>query len=77
MSDIILDLRPLAGDERAHRLKQAIDQAGPVDTLNIRVEMVNAHETDELFEVLEENGFDVQPKGGHESTYNITARRIH
>ncbi|MDA8236023.1 MAG: hypothetical protein M0Z31_14755 [Clostridia bacterium] len=76
MSDVFVDLRKAAGQDRASRLMQIIPQIGSVDILNITVERLDAHETDEILEVLVENGFEYQPKGGEEA-YNIVARRIH
>jgi len=76
MSDVNIDLRKAAGHDKASRLLKIIPQIGPVDVLNITVDRLDAHETDEILEVLNENGFDYQPKGEAEA-YNIVARRIH
>ncbi|MHB8171301.1 MAG: hypothetical protein ACYDG6_07135 [Thermincolia bacterium] len=76
MSDVFVDLRKAAGLDKATRLMQIIPQIGSVDILNITVDGLDAHETDEILEVLAENGFEYQPKGGTEA-YNIVARRVH
>lgn len=77
MSNINVDLRRLAIDEHAHRLKQAMDQAGSVDTLNITMDQINGQSSNELIELLSENGYAVQPRDGQEQTYNISAHRFH
>lgn len=77
MSKINVDLRRLAGEERTHRLKQAIDHAGSVDTLNIAIDPVDDRENIDLFEVLSANGYAVQTQSDQEQAYNISAHRFH
>lgn len=77
MGDIRLDFRNVGSEwERAHRLMEVLPQVGSVDTINITLNRLDRTETGRWLEILEENGFDYQPKGGEEEYY-IIARRIH
>ncbi|MFZ5627255.1 MAG: hypothetical protein ACOY3H_07950 [Bacillota bacterium] len=76
MSDWQLDLRNLHGQKKVERVKEVVSQVGPVDTLNIVFDRVDPVFTDEVVDILEENGFAWQPKGSEEGYY-IQARRLH
>lgn len=78
MSDIRLDFRPTLGDYAHHQLLDVINRTTVGDTLTITIEAADSDspQADELLEILDDNGFDYQSKGGHfGDQYSIIARR--
>ncbi len=75
MGYVYTSFRPEVSMDDAERLKAMLPTVGVDDTLDIAVENSDAHQTDVLYEVLEQQGFDYQPKGGHGTSYHILARR--
>lgn len=75
MSDITLDLRPPLGGRRQQQVMAAIEHAGHDGHLTIIVDRRDAHESDEIFRLLDEHNFDYQPKTGADGAYEIRARR--
>lgn len=75
MSDITLNFRPEIEPNDIHTLMTVLPRIGQDEHLTIVVERTDAHKTDELVEILEDNGFDYQPRGGHDDEYSIVARR--
>jgi len=74
LADIYLELRPAIRSDQIRQLRDTIPEIGSEDRLVIRVERSDAHQTDAVFDLLDESGFDYQPKGGEED-YNIIAWR--
>lgn len=77
MTDIFLDFRPTMSWTEKKKIEKALTDVGTNDQLVIMIDPRDAHQADGLFEILEEYGFDYQPKtgGGNPETYNIIARR--
>ncbi|NPV27384.1 MAG: hypothetical protein HPY81_08085 [Firmicutes bacterium] len=75
MGDILLDFRPKVGPDDVQTLLAALPEIGKDDHLTIVVECTDAHQADRLLAILEEHGFDYQPRGGHEGEYSIIAKR--
>jgi hypothetical protein len=74
LADVYLELRPAFRPDQIRQLRDTIPAIGREDRLIIRVERSDAHQTGKVFDLLDEHGFDYQPKGGAED-YNIIARR--
>lgn len=75
MSDITLDLRSPHGGRRQQQVAAAIEHVGEDEHLTVIVDRRDAHETDEIFRILNEHHFDYQPKTGADGAYEIHARR--
>jgi hypothetical protein len=73
---ITVNLEPEVDRGAVHRVQSVLHDIGPGDELTIIIESADAHQAASVFELLDENGFDYQPKGGHEGNrYYINARR--
>lgn len=77
MSDILLDFRPpFGGVHQLDNLLTVINRTTVGDTLTIVLEAQQDGEADEVIDILEDNGFDYQPKGSDTGTLiNIIAKR--
>lgn len=53
------------------RLEEILSTLGSNEKLILTLNRADAHESDELIRLLEEKGFVVQPKGGHEDDYYL------
>jgi hypothetical protein len=77
MSDIRLDFRPpFGGTHQRDNLLTVINRTTVGDTLTIVLGAQQDGEADEVIDILEDNGFDYQPKGSDTGTLiNIIAKR--
>lgn len=76
MADITIHLEPVINERGIARLQSALNGLGEDDKLNIVMEAADAHQADQVTEILEAAGFDYQPRGSHDGRlYHITARR--
>jgi hypothetical protein len=75
MGYVYMSFRPEVQQNDAERLRSMLPTVGVSDTVDITVENSDAHQTDILYDVLDQQGFDYQPKGGQGDTYHILARR--
>ena len=75
MSETTLDLRRMDPYEKKLQLKKALQEVGADDQINILVERFDANQTDYISELLDEQNFDYQPRGGQENQYWIIAKR--
>lgn len=75
MRNVTLDFRPAIEPDDVRYLLAVLPGIRENEHLTIVVDRADAHETDELVRILEEHGFDYQPRGGHEHEYSIIARR--
>ncbi|AZR73824.1 hypothetical protein BBF96_10760 [Anoxybacter fermentans] len=53
------------------RLEDILASIGPDEKLILLMNRADAHEADDLIRILEEKGFIIQPKGGHEDDYYL------
>lgn len=59
------------------KLEQVMQEVGEDDKLIITFDQSDADKSDYILDLLEKNGFEVLPKGGHEkNNYQLVARRI-
>jgi len=78
MSYIQFNFRPEVTQEHHRKLEKMLSDVGVDDKVDIVVENADAHQTDQLMNVLHQHGFDYQPQGGHGTSYHILAwRRPH
>lgn len=77
MADIAIHLERAFGEDALRGVENAIAQLSPEDELTIRMAAVDAHEADDVVDVLERNHLDYQPKGSHDGDeYIITAKKM-
>ena len=78
MGYIQFNFRPEVGLEDHRRLEKMLSDVVAGDRVDIVVENQDAHQTDLLVDVLHQQGFDYQPKGGEGTAYRLLAwRRPH
>ncbi|WZL72674.1 hypothetical protein QBE52_16655 [Clostridiaceae bacterium 35-E11] len=76
MTDHYINFDKELGMNANTKLIDVIKQVGYDDELIITMEGNDAAQSDYLFDILRNHGFDVLPKGGHkENTYHIIAHR--
>jgi len=62
--------------EAFNRVKSALPRIGKDEHLTIIMESADAHQADDILELLDINGFDYQSRGSHDgNTYNIIATK--
>ncbi len=76
MSTITIHLDPVINDSAIRKVWSALPNVGKSDQLVIVMEAADAHQADQVIEILEAHGFDYQPKGSHDGRdYHIIAAR--
>lgn len=75
MPDLTLDFRPDLDEEAARQLREALDGVQGDDQLTVVLPRVDAHQADQLFAILGDQGFDYQTRGGHGEEFYVLARR--
>lgn len=70
-----MDFRPELTPEQLAHLESVAVRLRPDETLTIVVDRADAHETDEVFELLDAYGFDYQPRSWYDGSYHIVAKR--
>ncbi|MCX7695332.1 MAG: hypothetical protein N2Z71_06475 [Caloramator sp.] len=76
MSDYRINFGSIIDQLDQRKLLDVIDIVGKNDELVITIDAKDATQTENINRVLENNGFDVTVKGGHDDNkYNIIARR--
>lgn len=74
--ETVINLRLDSGVDPMIKLRQTLNQIKPGGHLTIVIERTDAHEADEVFELLDEFGFDYQPKGDEDNRYLIKAKKL-
>ncbi|MBZ4663783.1 MAG: hypothetical protein JG776_1498 [Caloramator sp.] len=76
MSDYRINFGSIIDQLDQRKLLDVIDIVGKNDELVITIDAKDATQTENINRVLENNGFEITVKGGHDdSKYNIIARR--
>lgn len=76
MSDYRINFGSIIDQLDQRKLLDVIDIVGTNDELVITIDAKDATQTENIYRVLENNGFEITVKGGHDDNkYNIIARR--
>lgn len=75
--DIIIDLRPEIDPDNVEHLRSVLAHLNEEDALTVTLESADAHQADAVFRLLEEDGWDYQPKGGDDGVYYILVTGKH
>ncbi|WDC85501.1 hypothetical protein PL321_09600 [Caloramator sp. mosi_1] len=76
MSDYRINFGSIIDQLDQRKLLDVIDIIGKNDELVITIDAADATQTESINRVLENNGFEITVKGGHDDNkYNIIARR--
>lgn len=76
MNKARITLKPEIDEQAISRVRTALNEISSGDEITITIESADAHQADPIIALLEENGFDYQPKGSHDGkSYHINARR--
>ncbi|GAB6181570.1 hypothetical protein JCM14036_28890 [Desulfotomaculum defluvii] len=76
MAEVSLHLDRVDGANALEKIEQAMHGVGFGEELNITMDAIDAHHSDEISDFLAKKDFDFQPIGSHDGkTYKITARR--
>ncbi|QCX33796.1 hypothetical protein FDN13_08865 [Caloramator sp. E03] len=76
MSDYRINFGTTIGPADINKLYGMLEIIGDNDSLNIVLESADAHQTDRIMKILDDNDFYATTKGSNDGYhYNITARR--
>lgn len=76
MSDYRINFGSIIDQLDQRRLADVLNIVGDDDELIITIEAEDATQTENIYRILENNGFEITVKGGHDDNkYNIVARR--
>lgn len=76
MSERFINFKEELGLNANVKLRDVLQEVGIGDELIISMDRNAADHSDELFDMLKENGFEVLPQGGHDDDkYHIIAQR--
>lgn len=76
MSDYKINFGTAIGPADINKLYGMLNIIGDKDSLNIVLESADAHQTERIMKILDDNDFDASFKGSNDGLhYNITARR--
>lgn len=70
-----LDFTPDLPNDARDRLAYALWNADPDEVVTCVVNRNDAHQTGGLIDVLEDNGYTVETKGGHGDEFSIIGRK--
>lgn len=71
MTEIRMSVGDQVGSDDEAHLESILDSIRPNEKLILTMNRADAHEADELINILENRGFIIQPKGGHEDEYYL------
>ncbi|MGE5560374.1 MAG: hypothetical protein ACM3XN_04860 [Chloroflexota bacterium] len=75
MARIMLDLRNIIDHDDIRHVRDVVERIGEGEELTVIVEREDATQTDPIFGILDEYGFDYQPKSIGAEGYAINARK--
>lgn len=75
MGRIMLDLRNVIDHEDIRHVRDIAERIGEGEEFTVIVEREDAKETDPIFSILDEYGFDYQPKSFGDEGYAINAKK--
>ncbi len=76
MADITIHMEPVISERGRAQLQSTLHNLGEDDQINIVMEAADAHQADQITNILKDAGFDYQPRGSHDGRlYHIIARR--
>ncbi|MDI3547930.1 MAG: hypothetical protein PWR10_1582 [Halanaerobiales bacterium] len=76
MGEISLDFRPGITPVKMETLKRVVADMEAGQHLSITLERTDAHQADEILEILKENNYNYQTKGGHQAEFYIKAKKL-
>ncbi len=75
MGDLSLDFRPAITKAELSKLKKVIGDMETGQHLSIKIERQDAHQADQILDILRENNYNCQTKGGHGEEFYIQAKK--
>jgi hypothetical protein len=75
MARMMLDLRNVIDPEDIKCVRHVVERLGEGEELTVIVERQDAPEVDPVFGILDEYGFDYQPRPAHDGSYCINAKK--
>lgn len=75
MGRIMLDLRDVIDRDDIRHVREIVERINEGEELTVIVDRDDAHQTDPIFSILDEYGFDYQPKSIGDDGYAIHARK--
>jgi len=75
MGDISLDFRPAITPAEIAKLQQLVNDMEVGQHLSITLERTDAHQADEILNILRDNNYNCQTKGGHHDEFYIRAKK--
>jgi len=76
MGNKTLNFRPSITKEKLARLKKVTADMEVGQEISIILERTDAHQADQIIDILKENSFRHQTKGGHEDEFYIKAKKV-
>lgn len=73
----MVDLRPEIDPDHVEHLRTVLQDLDENDALTVALESADAHQADAVFRILEEDGWDYQPKGGDGGAYYVLVTGKH
>ncbi|WP_027338850.1 hypothetical protein [Halonatronum saccharophilum] len=75
MGKICLDFRPEISSSEMMKLKRLVDDMESGQELSITLERYDAHQADQILDLLRENSYKCYTKGGHHKEFYINAKK--